>query len=165
MSPVSLLKPDLGRSARRLIVREGQVVGELEVERFWNRSRTSMVEAFTDEVERWEPFLAHLGVPDTTNVTWVYDLRVPARLRGQGIARQALACLFEKKPGLILLQVGAATGARMNQEARMQTYQRLGFTLFDTGAMLMGARWDGPAPALEVEVEPVTPARRRRMGM
>ena len=129
---VSLAKPLAGRSPHRLIMREGVCVGELEVDRFWRRSRESMVEEFGASPSRVFPLLDRLGVPDVLNVTWVFDLRVPAALRGQGIAREALACLFSKTPGLILLQLGPATGARMSQEKRREIYRRLGFSLKET---------------------------------
>ena len=143
-SPIALVKPVAGRSPHRLIMREGVCVGELEVDRFWRRSRESVVEEFGASPSEVFPLFDRLGVPDVLNVTWVFDLRVPAALRGQGIAREALACLFNKAPGLILLQLGPATSARMSQEKRREVYRRLGFSLFRANGMELAMRWDDP---------------------
>ena len=158
---VSLAKPLAGRSPHRLIMREGVCVGELEVDRFWRRSRESMVEEFGASPSRVFPLLDRLGVPDVLNVTWVFDLRVPAALRGHGIAREALACLFSKTPGLILLQLGPATGARMSQEKRREIYRRLGFSLFRANGMELAMRWDDPL-SMGVSKTPEAPRRQVR---
>lgn len=142
---VRLFRPDPGRSPRRILVRGGRVVGEMEIDRYRERSRLEIAETAADgaEARRLARVLATLGVPSRAALAWVYDLRVAARWRGQGVARQALAQVFSARPGVILLQLGSATGARMAPAARREAYRRLGFHLLQCNGMELGARWDG----------------------
>lgn len=146
---VRLVRPTAQRTPHRLILRAGECVGELEIDRYPRQSREKAVAFFGGKPSRVFPLLDKLGVPERFNVAWVFDLRVPAKLRGQGIARQAMATLFANSPGLILLEVGAATGTRMAQRDRRKVYRRLGFTLFKANGMELGMRWDDPKAELK----------------
>lgn len=86
------------------------------------------------------------GWPAQIDYTWIHDLRVARDWRGLGLARQILARIQERHPGVLVLTLGAATGTRMAMEERRRVYRRLGFMIWRVAGQEVGLR---PPPGVD----------------